>query len=218
MVISIKKSDFALWGWWVLAAILGRAVYYFIENSFDLPVLIAAGLISGLTRALPQWAVLANRLRRADLWATATFLGVSANAVLIFYAQDRIQTAYVSIDGGSMLSFFVFFPLLHAAQNALIGFFQWVALRNEVHRAGHWVWGAALGGAVSSLVNLALLTLILRVAQGQNVAGWLEPAIALITTAVRTSITGAFLVWLLHRPKEAPDAEIPPEPIEESVV
>ncbi len=129
---SERHFDRKLWGWWVLASILG---------------MVPLGLGLGLT----QWLVLRKRFRRAGWWVLATAGGqVGGGIVLAFggvlsyvgydYLQEVLVVVLVSTLSGVMAG-------------AILGLAQWLVLRRWVRRAGWWILvTAACGMAVSLLL------------------------------------------------------------------
>lgn len=67
------RRYFNFWLLWVLASVVGMAVFVFSPGAL---VLVAGNLVLGLALALPQWFVLRSRMQSASWWLLATVVGM----------------------------------------------------------------------------------------------------------------------------------------------
>jgi serine/threonine-protein kinase len=107
--------DWALWFYWIMATTLG----------WILGSLLFAGIpvvISGVTIAAFQWAVLYKRIPNAWRWVVASSIGWIAGYTfyLLIFAENL----------GILLG-----PVL----GGVVGIAQWFLLRKEVDWAGWWI-------------------------------------------------------------------------------
>jgi len=107
--------DWALWFYWIMATTLGWLVGYIFQSV--IPV-----VLSGVTIAAFQWAVLYKRIPKAWRWLIFSSLGWIAGYIIfvIFFSSDM----------GFLLG-----PLL----GGVVGFAQWFLLRKEVEWGGWWI-------------------------------------------------------------------------------
>jgi hypothetical protein len=209
MEIKLRKSIVYPFLAWVFAALVSKALMllltpYLNQLASQIPNLeedtyLLSG-ISGLLMALTQWAVLRNYLKRGDLWGLITFSGVAANALLMNWLSPTMENFFRSVPNPTQTLLLLYFALVQGLQGVFLGLFQWIALRMEVGRAWHWIWGVALGSILSTLVNYGLLEILLARVDAANITSSQLIPISLATTASNAIITGSVLVWLLQNP------------------
>lgn len=207
MEIKLRKSTLYLFLAWVFAALVAKALMLLLTPTINqlagqIPNLeeetyLFSG-VSGLLMALTQWAVMRNYLKRGDLWGLITFSGVAANALLMNWLSPFLENFLRSVPNPAQAIFLVYFTLVQGLQGAFLGLFQWIALRMEVRRAGHWIWGVALGSIISTLVNFGLLEMVLARVDAANITSAQLIPISLATTAVNAIVSGIVLAWLLQ--------------------
>jgi hypothetical protein len=184
--MSNLRRVFSFWLQWLLASmiagLLARAMYP--------RTLLLAGFFFGLA----QWAVLFPVLRVRTwlahaLWLPATML--SGLVGYLFIASLGVQVLgpvliVLATPYENSASHLIFLTFLWG----MIGLGQWPLLRDALPHAGRWVPVSACGGAVGSLVDLALQ------------AAGVEMHTSLLAGALAGAgygvITGRFLVRLRH--------------------
>ena len=150
-------KQFPFWLQWLLAAIIAGL----LARATHPRTLLLTGFVFGLG----QWIVLYPILRspRSRTWlAHALWLPAMAISGLVSYLL--IASVGVRVLGPVLIaltapyenfaSHLIFLTFLWGT----IGFGQWPLLRDTLPHAEHWVPVSAFGGAVGSLVDLALQT------------------------------------------------------------
>ena len=110
-----ETMDWALWFYWIMATTLGWMFGAMFFNG--IPV-----VISGVTVAAFQWAVLYKRIRKAWRWALLSSLGWIVGYILLLSAFST----------NSWL-------LLGPIMGGVIGLMQWFILRTELDWSGWWI-------------------------------------------------------------------------------
>ena len=154
---------------------------HIIEDYLLMPVLFPiVGLITGLL----QVVLLLPYLPHLRWWAAATFLGW----LLPFVVMPILTALFTTHNGG-----FVLVAFGVSLMGLCIGLPQWLALRQQVRRAGWWLLACGLGWGVFGLIN----------------SDSAEPLILLLSVAlVPAAFTGAawwlLLDWLPRRESVKP--------------
>jgi len=168
-------------GWWALWQLtfigfpIGGGIAYFLLKSVDGPLKgLLAGAIAGLFIGTVQWPVLRRRSRVQVWWIVATSLGLALGlAASIAVVGTGTEALPVLLRG--------------AIAGIVVGFAQWLVLREASPKALWWVFvmtcSWALGWTVSRAVGVDL-------SYGWAVFGALG-ALAF------TVVTGAVLIVLL---------------------
>lgn len=196
--LSIKKSDFKVFGLWLLAAIAGRMLFQGLQGIIGEPLqsAVATGalfaILSGLTRAIAQAGALYKQIEDVKQWALLTLTGVALNGILIVFAQDWIIEGARLLNPEQVWGFYAFFAIVQALQGAIIGFFQWLVFRLEVERAGWWIFFVALGNAIGVLTLIGV---------NQYISSVSVDFAQFLSVVVNALITGSGLVWLLRNPR-----------------
>lgn len=197
--VGLRPVDVRFWVYWVLATIVGAAIYLAllipvnivlmglrpIEPGAAGPPLIVMGLASLITSGLMgallgagQWIVLRRYLAHSGGWIAATAVG---------YALP-LMTGPAGMAGQLFLDLASLGPLLLFLEFALLlGCLQWLVLRGRLRRSGWWVPISLAGWALAVLLTIVL-----------NVTGlYIEPMDMLFAFLVPVIVGGAGMQWLL---------------------
>ncbi|MEP7288708.1 MAG: hypothetical protein ABI947_23395 [Chloroflexota bacterium] len=218
-------SDAGLWWKWVIATGaglgLGLATWPLAMSGAGGigligPLVGFPGLISAIAMGLVglfQGLVLRPHLRRANWWFAATlvgwgvFFGLSYSGAFFF--------PYVRL-GFGFITPFVNGDIYSGAEVGLVvGFFQWLVLRQTVKEASWWIAISTLGFGLS--LPLAAGIGIYRTTLSSNIGYAANPYITLGESAavggiLIGAVTGFGLIWLLHQRKDQDNVQAAPEP------
>ncbi len=217
------SSGWGLWGRWILAnalgeavglglaALLGAALALGIERadgSFAgvvmAVVLIVAGTFEGLVVGFAQSRVLRRAVERFNTarWVLMTGLGAFVAWVFGMLPSTLMD---MSAPGGAVpaaevpdVVMYVMATGLGFVAGPILGFFQWIALRTHVRRAGWWLLANALAWSVG-------MPLVFVVASSAPPAGSTVGYAAFVLLMILAAgalvgaVHGLFLIWLLRR-------------------
>jgi hypothetical protein len=203
-------SSWGLWERWILATsiaeIVGLAIAAvvsitvsrvgYIQGTFTL-----VGTLEGIILGFAQWLVLRRYIHHSTRWIIATvvgglfawFTGLTISALMAF--------VYAGVsDATRILGFFKGLFLLGAALGTILGFCQWLVIKNQIRFSMWWIvanavaWALGLfiaylgAGMVEETFSLrtALFTVVTGTAMGAVIGG----------------ITGTVLVYSIKSSKK----------------
>jgi hypothetical protein len=198
-------NSWGLWERWIfatsIAEILGIAIvgvvsiavsrFGYIQGTFTL-----VGTLEGIILGFAQWLILRRYIHHSTRWIIATVIGglfawftgltISALMAIVFASASDTTKTLIFLKG---------LVLLGAFLGTIIGFCQWLVIKNQIRFSMWWIVANAIAWALGLFI--AYLG-----------AGLVEESFtlrtALITAATGTAmgaviggITGVFLVFLL---------------------
>lgn len=155
MKISFRKADVGFVALWVIAALAARLLFDLFSPSLPAGWFWPLAL-SALGRGLFQGLALRGRLNALH-WGLLTAAGVLVYGALANYFQPSLTTALQNAAGRGETAFIVFVIGLQLVQGAVIGVFQWFALKPASRQPDLWVLASALAFGAGMALNLALL-------------------------------------------------------------
>jgi hypothetical protein len=202
-------SSWGLWERWILATtiaeILGLAIAAFvgmtisrigyIQGTFTL-----VGTLEGIILGFAQWLVVRRYIHHSTRWIIATVIGGLFAWFTGLTISVLMALIYAGVsDATRTLAFFKGLFLLGAALGTILGFCQWLVIKNQIRKSVLWIvanalaWALALfiaylgAGMVEESFSLrsALLTAVTGTAMGAVIGG----------------ITGTVLVYLIKASK-----------------
>jgi hypothetical protein len=203
-------SSWGLWERWILATsiaqIIGLAIVGivsivvshvgYIQGTFTL-----IGTLEGIILGFAQWLVLRRYIHHSTRWIIATVVGglFAWFTGLTITALMALVYAGVS-DEAKILGFFKGLFLLGAGNGTVLGFCQWLVIKNQIRRSIWWIIANAVAWALGLFVaylgagmveesfslRTALLTVVTGTAMGAVIGG----------------ITGTALVCLIKPSKK----------------
>jgi hypothetical protein len=193
--MSYRATPAGAWpllGGWISANAIGWAAGLAAGGLFTLAVsrlswlnedrvLVDATVIClGLALGAAQWVVMRRYVPRPGRWVAATLIGYLL-CLLIFAGGNLARLAGPGVWDDVLLS---------ALLGAAIGAPQWWILRRCYRGAGLWVLGTAAG----------FLWIVWAIVDPSHSLGELVIRCTIIG-ALGAAVTGAVLVWLVHRPR-----------------
>ncbi|MDM8532109.1 hypothetical protein QUF63_13135 [Anaerolineales bacterium HSG25] len=176
-----------LWGFYLLKTgvtvfQLGTYNYYFdYVFVFFIASVTLSFLITGAIFGIGQWLILRHYIHNAETWILATIIawGIADNLALFM----RYSDVHVILFYGSAL---------------VLGIGQWLVLRQQFPKSSWWIPVSAIGwGAVAFLMS--------RSGTGPSILPIIDssPEVeAMLDGLVYGAITGALLIWLIHRQRK----------------
>ncbi len=155
MKISFRKADIGFVALWLAAALAARLLFDLFSPALPTGWLWPLAL-SALGRGLFQGLALRGRLNGLH-WGALTAAGVLVYGALANYLQPTLTSALQNAAGRGETEFIAFVIGLQLVQGAVIGLFQWFALKSASRTPDLWVLASALAFGVGMALNLALL-------------------------------------------------------------
>lgn len=186
MQISFRKSDLTFLLLWLAAALAARLAFDLFSGGLPAGWFWPLAL-SAAGRGLFQGLALRGRLNALH-WGLLTAAGVLVYGGLANLLQAPLNTALQNAASRGETAFILFVIGLQLIQGAVIGIFQWAALRAVHPHPDGWVLASALAFGLAMVLNLALLDSAL--------AGRRE----LLAAALAGLVSGLALVRLLPQP------------------
>lgn len=149
-----QPIDWAMWFMWIIATSIGWLIGAYMLPGFP-------ALVSGVSIASLQWAVLYRRIPKAWYWAAASSIGWAIGwTVIVLRLPPQLEILASSVIG------------------ATTGIAQWVILRRLIYWSGWWIpisiiaWttgltiipGALTSGAIPGCITGIALVLLMRYA------------------------------------------------------
>ena len=151
----LQKNTWLIWPLWAIAAIIG----FILGNFSGTPAFAFVPYIQWGLLATIQWGVWRLYAYPMRYWIPITLFGVFLGEMIkyipgYFYFRELGPMFPFSL---SLISNFYSFLIVSAIKGSLIGFSQWLLLRNSFYRTGWWVLANAFGFAAAKLVIWMLL-------------------------------------------------------------
>lgn len=198
-------SSWGLWQRWILvtsiAEILGLTIVGIvsmtlsrvshIQGSFTL-----IGTLEGIILGFSQWLVLRHYIHHSNRWIIATVIG----GLFAWFTGLTISALMALVYAGvaeptKTLDFFRGLFLLGAGLGTVLGFCQWLVIKNQIRRAIWWIFANAIAWAFGLIIayfgaglmeaSFSLRTALSTVATGTAMG------------AVIGGITGIALIYLI---------------------
>jgi hypothetical protein len=187
-----KRIGWGFWLQWALASTAGLYVGFimafviavFSELELGLgewPGELAIGIVPGIGVGVLQWVVLRRRVSGAGWWVLASAAGGYGIIQAGFNGYSETLWSYVSLLGWTGVV---------ALGGAVTGTLQWLVLREQVSRAGWWVFASTVGWGLGMTAAIAFSWGV-----GVSDFGALGG-----TGVVLGALTGGALVWMLRQP------------------
>lgn len=203
-------NSWGLWERWILATsiaqIIGLAIIGvvsiavshvgYIQGTFTL-----IGTLFGIVLGFAQWLVLRRYIHHSTRWIIATVVGGLFAWFTGLTITGLMALVYAGVsDEAKILGFFKGLFLLGGGLGTVLGFCQWLVIKNQIRRSMWWIaanavaWALGLfiaylgAGMVEESFSLrtALLTVVTGTAMGTVIGG----------------ITGTVLVYLIKPSKK----------------
>ncbi|BAZ39612.1 hypothetical protein NIES4101_55660 [Calothrix sp. NIES-4101] len=203
-----KPSQWSSWGLWErwivatsIAEVIGLAIvavvslivsqFGYIQGTFTL-----VGILEGIVLGFAQWLVLRRYIQHSRRWIIATVIGALFAWFSGLTVSALMAIAYAGVsDVTKTQAFIKGLFLLGAGLGAMLGFCQWLVIKNQIRFSIWWIVANAIAWAVGLFVayigvgmaqesfslQTALVTAVTGTAMGAVIGG----------------ITGTALVCLL---------------------
>jgi hypothetical protein len=200
-------NNFGLWERWILQSAIAQIIGLVIVAAVSMIVgqigyirgtFTLVGILEGTVIGFTQWTILRRYIRHSRRWILATviggllawFTGLTISVVMAF-AFAGATGSYVNI------AFIKGLILLGMGIGGMLGFCQWLVIRNQVRYGIWWIFANAIAWSLGLPVAYLGMGAIEQKSSIQ---------IALTTVAtggimgvVIGSITGIALIWLLRQ-------------------
>lgn len=202
-------SSLGLWERWIfatsIAEIIGLAIvgvfstavshFGYIQGTFTL-----IGSLEGIILGFAQWLVIRRHIHHSTRWIIATVIGGLFAWFTGLTVSNFMAIAYAGVsDTNKILAFFKGLVLLGAFLGAILGFSQWLVIKNQIRFSIWWIVANAVAWALGLFIaylgaglieeNFTLHTALVTAATGTAMG------------AVIGGITGIVLVFLLKLSK-----------------
>ncbi|BAZ10019.1 hypothetical protein NIES4071_18330 [Calothrix sp. NIES-4071] len=203
-------SSLGLWERWIfatsIAEIIGLAIvgvvsiiishFGYIQGAFTL-----VGTLEGSILGFAQWLVIRRHIHHSTRWIIATVIGGLFAWFTGLTVSNVMAIVYAGVsDANKILTFFKGLVLLGAFLGTILGFCQWLVIKNQIRFSMWWIvanavaWSAGIFigylGAGMVEEDFTLRTALVTVATGTTMG------------AVIGGITGIVLVFLLKSSKK----------------
>jgi hypothetical protein len=203
-------NSWGLWERWILATsiaeIIGLAIVAivslvasrtgYIQGTFTL-----VGILEGIVLGFAQWLILRRYIHHSTRWIIATAIGGLFAWFTGLTISEVMAIVYEGVsDVHKTQAFFKGLILLGAALGTILGFCQWLVIKDQIRFSTWWIFANAIAWSLGLFIayvgagmveeNFSLQTALLTTVTGTAMGG------------VIGGVTGATLVYLLNFKKQ----------------
>jgi hypothetical protein len=203
-------NSWGLWERWILATSIAQIIGLAIIGIVSIAVshvgyiqgtLTLIGTLEGIILGFAQWLVLRRYIHHSTRWIIATVIGGLFAWFIGLTITALMALVYAGVsDEAQILGFFKGLFLLGAALGTVLGFCQWLVIKNQIRRSMWWI----VANAVAWALGLFIAYLGAGIVEGSFS---LRTALFTVLTgtvmgAVIGGITGTALVCLIKSSKK----------------